>query len=204
MFRSLYGKLVAVLLGLGIIMAAMFVVVIHSADHARRQEVSQKFYRTLAGRLISEDFLLRTDPVDYRSVQRAFDRLRIVNPKIDVYLLDQNGRILAYSGKSGVPARATVNMEPIRHFLDETAELPILGDDPGDSSGTRIFSVAPIALDGRLQGYLYLVLRGLDLDNSFAQQFRSSSVLRESMLLAGGGLLLVLLASTLIIKFITH
>lgn len=203
MFNTLYGKLIVVLIGLGVVMAVMFIMVINYSDNMRRQKTNQVVYRTLAAQFVNEHVLPDDARIDYGAVEIAFDRLRIVNPRIDAYLLDEHGRVLAYSRKSGIRKRDSVSLEPIRRFLAEDAQLPILGDDPGEESTQRVFSVAPISHDGRTNGYLYLILRGLSGDN-IAVQIRNNYFLRESVWLMGGGLVLALLAGALIIKLFTN
>ncbi len=203
MFKTLYGKLIAVLIGLGVVMVVMFIMIINYSDNMRRQKTNQVVYRTLAAQFVNEHVLPDDARIDYGAVESAFDRLRIINPRIDAYLLDEHGRVLAYSRKSGISKRDSVSLEPIRRFLAEDTQLPILGDDPGEESTQRVFSVAPISHDGRINGYLYLILRGLSGDN-IAEQIRNNYFLRESVWLMGGGLVLALLAGALIIKLFTN
>lgn len=203
MFNTLYGKLIAVLICLGVAMVVMFIMIINYSDNMRRQKTNQVVYRTLAAQFVNEHVLPENARIDYGAVESAFDRLRIINPRIDAYLLDEHGRVLAYSRKSGIRKRDSVSLEPIHRFLAEDAQLPILGDDPGEESTQRVFSVAPISHDGRINGYLYLILRGLSGDN-IAAQIRNNYFLRQSVWLMGGGLVLALLAGALIIKLFTN
>jgi two-component system OmpR family sensor kinase len=200
--KTLYAKLLAVLVGLSVIMAVIFVVVIRHSDVARNQEVNQKLYRNLAARLIDEQILSERDSADPAAVQRVFDRIRVVNPRIDVYLLDNAGHVVAASVQDGMKT-GKVDLEPIRKFFDENAKLPILGDDPSDPGRRRVFSVAPVPLPGAAPGYLYLMLRGLSGD-TLVQRIKQSYVLRETLLLIGSALAVALLASALIITFMTR
>ena len=200
-FNTLYGKLIGVLVCLGITMAVMFLLVIQYSDTMRRQKTNQVIYRTLAAQFVNEHVLPDDAHVDSAGMQAVFDRWRIINPRIDVYLLDEHGRVLAYSGKVA-RKRDSVSLEPIRAFLATNAELPILGDDPSEEVKQRVFSAAPITHEGRTSGYLYLILRGLSGD-SIAEQIRNNYFLRDSVSLMGGGLVLALLAGALIIKLIT-
>jgi signal transduction histidine kinase len=200
--RSLYAKLLAVLAGLTVIMAVIFVAVIRHSDMARNQEINQKLYRSLASRLINEHILAEHDRADLGAVQRVFDRIRVVNPRIDVYLLDEAGHVVAASGQNALK-RASVDLGPVRRFLAGDDELPIVGDDPSDSSRKRVFSVAPVPLAGNARGYLYLVLRGLSSDTP-GQQIKQSYVLRESLWLLGCSLAIALLGSAMIITIMTR
>ena len=138
MLKTLYAKLLAVLVGLTVIMAVMFLIVIRHSDVARNQEINQKVYGNLASRLIHEEILAERDRADPSAVQQVFDRIRVVNPRIDVYLLDNSGGIVAASGLNAVK-QTRVDLEPIHRFLDGKAELPIVGDDPseGEAASAR-------------------------------------------------------------------
>jgi two-component system OmpR family sensor kinase len=200
--RSLYAKLLAVLIGLTIVLAVLFLVIIRHSDTARNQEINQKLFRSLAARLIDEHILAERDNADPSAVQKVFDRIRVVNPRIDVYLLDSAGRVVAASGQNALK-RDNVDVAPIRRFLKGEEELPILGDDPSEGARRRVFSAAPVPLAGSKQGYLYLVLRGLSGD-TLAQQIKQSYVLRETLWLLGCGLAIALLAGGLIITIMTR
>jgi signal transduction histidine kinase len=202
MLKTLYAKLLAVLVGLSVIMGGVFLVVIRHSDVARSQEINQKLYRNLAYRLIDEQILSERDSADPTAVQRVFDRLRVVNPRIDVYLLDSAGKVIAASVQDGLK-RDNVDLDPIRRLFDENAKLPILGDDPSDEDRRRVFSVAPVPLAGGNVGYLYLILRGFSGD-TLVQRIKQSYVLRETLWLIGCSLAIALLASALIITFVTR
>ncbi len=200
MFKTLYGKLVVVLIGFTVIMAAIFLAVTHFSFTARVQETSQKIYRTYAKDLLSEHILSGNDRIDPAAITSVFDRLRAINPRIEIYLLDREGRILASSSRKSL-LRQSVGLEPIRLFLNENSELPILGDDPSEESFRRVFSVAPVLLTDGGDGYLYFILRDLS-GETLGQQIRNSYALRESIWTIAGGLLLALFVSAFIVKFI--
>jgi hypothetical protein len=96
--KSLYAKLLAVLAGLTLMMALIFLIVIRYSDTARNQEINQKLYRSLASRLINEHILVDQDRAEPSAARKVFDRIRTVNPRIDVYLLDEAGNVVAASG----------------------------------------------------------------------------------------------------------
>jgi two-component system OmpR family sensor kinase len=201
--KSLYAKLLAVLVGLTLIMAIIFLVVIRHSDTARNQEINQKLYRNLASRLINEHILAEQDRADPSAARKVFDRIRVVNPRVDVYLLDETGHVVAASGLNALK-RSSVDLGPIKRFLKADDEaLPIVGEDPSDPSRQRVFSAAPVPLLGNANGYLYIVLRGFSGD-TLAQRIKQSYVLRETLWLLGSGLAIALLASAIIITLMTR
>jgi two-component system OmpR family sensor kinase len=199
--KSLYAKLLAVLIGLTVVMGALFLVVVRYSDTARNQEINQKVYRSLAARLIDEH-ILEGETADPSAVRKVFDRIRVVNPRIDVYLLDAAGQVVAASGQEALK-RTSVDLSPIQRVLRGEEALPILGDDPSEPVRKRVFSVAPVPLAGNGTGYLYLVLRGVGRD-TLAQQIKQSYVLRETLWLLGCALAVALIASAFVVKLMTR
>ncbi len=201
MIRTLYGKLVAVLLGFTLIMAALFLIAIRQSDLARNQELNQNLYRNLPGRILTPDIMGRDGTVDAATARRAAERIKVVNPRIELYLLDARGHILAAPALPA-PPRGAVSLGPGERLLSG-GPAPILGDDPADRSQKRVFAATRVRLTDGTQGYLYLVVRGRGGD-TLVQRVANSSVLREIVLLMGCGLLVTLVAAALIIRIITR
>ena len=70
--------------------------------------------------------------------------MMVIHPSIELYLLDEQGGVLAYSAPEGVVKRTQVDLEPILKFLDGRARFPLKGDDPRDADGHKVFSAARI------------------------------------------------------------
>lgn len=203
MLRTLYSKLVLVLLGFGAMTAVLSIAVLRFSHETYHLEANQDLNRELALRLVSEIVRLNENPVSHAAVQSVFDRLPLINPDIDVYLLDDAGRVLASSGPPGKVKRNQVDLLPVQRFLDDSADLPTLGDDPSDPVRQQIFSAAPISIGGHTGGYLYLLLRGQNHDTG-AAQLKRSYALREGIGVVTAGVLLAGLVSALIISLLTR
>lgn len=202
MIRTLYGKLVAVLLAFTLIMAILFLVAIRHADLARTQENNQVLYRSLAARSLTPEIRERNGTVDAAVVHRVEERIQFINPRIAAYLLDAGGKVLAAPGQPDTVGRR-VDPEPIRRVLMEEARMPILGDDPAHPRQKRVFSVTGVRLADGADGYLYLVIRGRSGD-TLAERVANSNVLREILVLMAFGLLMTLAAAALIVQIITQ
>ena len=96
----------------------------------------------------------------------------MINPSVEVYLLDPRGRVLAHAleGLQGPdPVAAQVDLLPVRRLLDDSGDgvprLPVLGTDPRNAQHPNTFSVASLpAASGNSasgnSGYMYIVLNG--------------------------------------------
>ncbi|MFC6296642.1 sensor histidine kinase [Pseudomonas spelaei] len=122
-------------------------------------EVVQGLSRDLATHIARDTQLMDADGLKPEAVRNLFSQLMLVNPSVEVYLLDIDGRVVGNAAPSGHLRRDQVNLEPIRRFLSG-AMLPILGDDPRSVDGLKVFSAAPLRVNGKQAGYLYVVLLG--------------------------------------------
>jgi signal transduction histidine kinase len=202
MLHTLYGRLVIVLVGFALIMSVALVLVMRHSDNARRLEITQRAYRPFAAQLVTSH-ILPAGKVELSAFGEVFDRLKVINPRIDAYLIDDGGTVLASSSKGGTLRRAVVDMRPIREILGDNPTLPVLGDDPVDERAQRVFSVAPLKLHGRGDAYLYLVIKGIRTEDA-VQHILESYTLRENVTLIGGALLAALAVSALIVGFLTR
>ncbi len=203
MIKNLYARLAAVLLGLFLLIGVLYILLTLYTTRLYFQEVNQKLNRILAQHLVSEKILMKDGRVDEEALKNIFHMLMVVNPAIEIYLLDPNGNILAFSAPPGKVKLQSVSLEPVKHLLSGSSSLPILGDDPRDLTQKKIFSAAPITLNSRTEGYLYIILGGEEFETE-AQMLQGSYILRLSMWAAAGGLLFALLAALLLFNRMTH
>lgn len=203
MFKTLSAKLAAVLLGLLCLIGALYIALTLFSTQMYQQEVNQKLNWTLAEHLVAEKTLMLEDKVNQGALNELFQMLMVINPNIEIYLLDTQGRILACSVPSELLQRKQVRLAPLQKFLDGKTAAPILGDDPRAAQGGKIFSVAPVSVGGATQGYLYVVLAGQAYD-SVAQIRQGSYILHISMWVIAASLLLTLGAGLLLFRYLTR
>jgi signal transduction histidine kinase len=116
-----------------------------------------------------------------------------VNPGVQVYLLDADGRVQHYIGEPGMVRQEQVDLGPVRNFL-AGGSLPLRGTDPMGSGVPRIFSAAMFPTrvgDTRPPGYLYVVLDTPARD-AVAAQIGADRLWRGAALAAATGLLVTL------------
>src|SRR5215813_10778712 len=203
MRTTLYGKLAAVLLGLLCLIGGLYIGLTLMTTRLYDQEVTQKLNRALAQHLVADNLPLRDGRIDRQALQDIFHLLMVINPSIEVYLLDPQGVILTYSAPSGRIQRHQVALDPVHRFLRGSSAWFIFGDDPRHLAQQKVFSVAPIPPQGALEGYLYIVLTGEEYD-SLTQMLQGSYMLRLSLWTAGAGLVFAVGAGLLLFHLLTR
>ena len=202
MLKSLYAKLVAVLLGLVVFIGAIGVLFALYTERLYENEVNQRLNRDLSENLVAADVLLVDGEINEAGLEHVFHSLMVVNPRIECYLLDLEGNIMSYSAPEGRVKREKVSIEPIKAFL-AGQPLPIEGDDPRDFDRTKVFSVSPIMVEDRYQGYLYVVLAS-EVAASAAHAPRSSHIVRLGIGVLGASLVVALTAGILLFNLMTR
>lgn len=203
MFKTLSAKLAAVLLGLLCLIGALYIALTLFNTRMYQQEVNQELNWTLAEHLVAEKTLMLEDKVNQGALNELFQMLMVINPNIEIYLLDTQGRILACSVPSELLQRKQVRLAPLQKFLGGGGAAPILGDDPRVAQGSKIFSVAPVTVGGATHGYLYVVLAGQAHD-SVAEMLQGSYILHLSIWVIAASLLLTLGAGLLLFRYLTR
>jgi signal transduction histidine kinase len=150
------------------------------SNESHEQEVIQRLSIGLAGHIAENSSLMEARGVNSQAVKALFGKLMDVNPSVEVYLLAPDGRIEAQAAPAGHLKRNVVDVAPIRRLLSGAA-LPVLGDDPRGESSRKVFSAAPVRVDGRDIGYVYVVLQGEDHD-ALAQHVSADNALRTTLL----------------------
>ena len=165
-------------------------------------EVVQGLSRDLAQHIAHDTVLMDRNGPMPNAVRELFSQLMLVNPSVEVYLLDTGGRIVGSAAPEGRIRREQVDLAPILRLLKGEA-LPILGDDPRSIDGSKVFSAAPLRVNGQPAGYLYVVLLSEEHDR-FAERGATSAALNTALLSIGLVALLCLIAGLTAFGLITR
>jgi signal transduction histidine kinase len=138
-----------------------------SQDH--EQKLLQSLSKDLAKNIVSNwPDVMASSVSEGRVAERnaILSMLMVVNPTIQVYVLDDKGAVLAYINTMRELQTQAVDIKPIAQFLQHEA-FPIRGTDPLNIDAPRIFSAArftpprshwPTANTPSNQGYLYILI----------------------------------------------
>jgi len=180
-FKSFYGKLSAVFLLLLIVLGSTQIYLTYHSSMRFVEEADQKLNLNLARNMAAELKPMLSDSVSVPAIQQSIHYMMVLNPKIEIYLLDHSGKILAYFADPPQKVEAkTINLDPIHEFLQSDQQSLILGDDPRQPGRQKPFSAANLHIGGQPDGYLYIILGGEQYETAVSM-VKDSYILRTSI-----------------------
>ena len=203
MLKSLYFKLAVVLLGLFCLTGLFFIALTVLSTDMYQSEVNQKLNLKLADNIVAEKILMEDNRINDTALEEIFHMLMVINPSIELYLLDPQGNILTYSAPPEKVKVAKVDMAPIHDWFSEKRHLPLMGEDPRHIGRKKAITVARIPKEGALEGYLYIILGGESYDNVM-EKLKGSYILQVSFWAILAVIAFAVTAGFLVFAFLTR
>ncbi|MDH5325064.1 MAG: HAMP domain-containing histidine kinase [Gammaproteobacteria bacterium] len=202
-FSTLQKKLSLILFAvLTIVGSLVFYLVLYATD-MYQQELSQKLNATLAQHIVSEDLLNKEGDINQEAMKQIIHMLMVINPSIEVYVLDATGQLLAFSAPQGKVKLKQVDLKPIKAFIKSQFRYPFFGQDPRNPEQNKIFSAAQIPPSGEPEGYVYVILAS-EAYESVAHMIKDSYILRYSFGALLFSLVLALISGLVLLTPITR
>lgn len=157
---QLHWRLSLVLMALFVLFALVAGLILRQFSITYEQEVAQRINSDVAMYIARQQTVAahhEAAKLDRAALAELFRYVMIVNPALDVYLLDTEGRVQGYDPGRGPLTRHQVPLEPVHSFLRGQDPLPIRGADPR-SLANVVFSAAAVGDPSRPTGYVYAVL----------------------------------------------
>lgn len=143
-------------------------------------ETTQRLNAHVASHMLLEVNPFVDGKVNEEALGKIMHSMMAVNPTLEVYLLDPQGKILSFVVLDKKVKLQYVAIEPIQKFLEEKGRSLIYGDDPRNPGKLKIFSATAVhEKNGKHLGYIYLILASEESENI-------ATALQESYLLKIG------------------
>lgn len=148
-----------------ILMGVIYVLLSLFFSYKFYEETTQKLNANIANHLIEEKFKDVSPFLEDGSINKPLfgdimHDMMAVNRSIEVYLLDETGKILysvVLDHSETNKQIKKINTEPLKEFLRKNGDVYILGDNPLNVDKKKIFSTASYNIDGH-RGYVYIIL----------------------------------------------
>jgi signal transduction histidine kinase len=201
--KSFYWKISLALLILFVGLGIAFILITSTSAKRYYEETAQRLNARVAAEMLLEVNPFVDGKVNEEALGIIMHSMMAVNPSIEVYLLDPEGKILSFVVLDKKVKLQSVELDPVKQFLREGGASYILGNDPRNPGRATIFSAAEVRDTGQLLGYVYMVLASEEYDNVMASLWQSH-ILRIGAWSFGLVLAAALIISLLIIWWFTR
>jgi len=165
-FSSLYWKIAAVFLFALIIISIAYLYIAAFTAEMYYQEASQRLNEKVAQHIAQENQFFVNGKANEDVLKKIFHNIMIINPSIEVYLLNTDGKILAFFAPNKEIKLDYVPLEPIKEFLKLGASNFVMGADPKNKNVEKTFSAAKVYEGSIHRGYIYVILGGEEFENA--------------------------------------
>lgn len=202
--NSLFLRSVAALLGILLCIGLATVGITDWTTERYQQEATQRLNKTIAGYVVATQNLMDDERINDSALKDIANMVMVINPSIEVYLLDPRGRVIGHALPEGAVTDEPISLGPIHAFIANPDALPVYGDDPRNPGGSKVFSAAPISNDnGDVSGYLYAVLGG-ESHMAEVRGLRNSLIIKNGVVAVAALMAFALLAGLLIFYALTR
>lgn len=166
-------------------------------------EFYQRLNMPIAMYMAGEKAFIQRGIVDRDALTELAHHVMVVNPSLEIYLLDVEGKVVAHALDEQDVELTQVDLGPIHQFLSRSEQSVLLGDDPRNSAQQNIFTVHPLIEDDQVQGYLYAILAGKNFQALLADVSDSHTLVNAAAVLLWC-LILALIAGVVAFYFLTR
>lgn len=177
--ESLFWRIAVLFFLILVLLGASYTVITISMAKRYSDETTQKLNADVASQMLLEVTPFVNGKVNEEALGKIMHSMMAVNPGLEVYLLDPQGKILSFVVLDKKVKLQYISLEPVKAFLKDNGRSLIYGDDPRNPGKSKIFSATEVYEDGKHLGYVYMVLVSEESENI-------ATALQESYLLKIG------------------
>ena len=191
--KSLFARLSAAFLAIILLTGGGFYAVDRVSNRMYHEELTQRLNGSIAMYVTGERTLIEAGVVNKEALGLLAQQAMIINPTVEIYLLDTEGIILGHALPPESVLTDRVALDPVRQLIAGNVDMPFHGVDPRNLQRDKVFSASEVMHNDVVQGYLYAILGGQKYDE-LASSIRGSYVQKISL----GAMLAIVIAAFLI------
>lgn len=177
--ESLFWRISILFFLILVLLGVSYTVITISMAKQYSDETTQRLNANVASHMLLEVNPFVDGKVNEEALGKIMHSMMAVNPSLEVYLLDPQGKILSFVVLDKKVKLQYVSIDPITAFLKDDGKSLKYGDDPRNPGKSTIFSATSVHEKGKHLGYVYMILASEESENI-------GTALKESYLLKIG------------------
>jgi signal transduction histidine kinase len=179
-YKSIYLRIAAFFFVILFLLGVAYLIIDVITAKKYYDETTQKLNAPVAAHMLLEVTPFENGKVQEDAIGKIMHSMMAVNPGLEVYLLDPEGKIVSFVVLKEKVKLDKVALAPVKEFLQTKGQQLVYGDDPKNPGMQKTFSATAVYnKQGQLEGYVYMVLASEKTDTI-------TDAIRESYLLKMG------------------
>ncbi len=195
-FNNLFLRISAVFFVLLVFIGLSFVFITVHYSNRYFEEVNQHLNKNIAADIAAHSTPFTNGKVNESAMEKMFDQVMSINPSLEVYLLNNDGKILSFYAPGKKIVLQNIDLEPVQAFISTKGNRYVAGDDPRHPNVEKVFSAAPVVENNVRLGFIYVVLASEEYDAV------SKSLTRNYFLQVGSRTMILTLLATLLVGLV--
>ncbi|HET6565140.1 MAG TPA: HAMP domain-containing sensor histidine kinase [Xanthomonadales bacterium] len=201
--KTLFARVSLAFLAILLLAGGGFYAVERFSTERYYEELTQRLNGSIAMYVTGERTLIENGEVNQEALAQLAQQAMVINPTVEIYLLDVAGNILGHPFPAESLQTTRVDPQALGQLMTGEVKLPFRHTDPRNLAREKVFSAAEVMHDGQLQGYLYAILGGQKYDE-LASSIRSSYIQQISLGAIAAIIAASMLAGLLVFNLLTR
>lgn len=154
----MYWKIGLTFLAILLILSTIYIYISVFTAEMYFQEASQRLNAEIAPHIADENQCFINGEPNEEVLKAVFHDVMVINPSIEVYLLDLNGKIISFYPSDSDLQVDYIDLKLVNEFIRTGGKEFVIGIDPKNPQAEKVFSAAPSYENGELMGYVYVIL----------------------------------------------
>ncbi|HMB60572.1 MAG TPA: hypothetical protein VKN35_11730, partial [Xanthomonadales bacterium] len=128
--KTLFARLSVAFLAIILLSGGGFFLVDQYTTQRYYEELTQRLNGSIAMYVTGERTLIEQGEVNRESLELLAQQAMVINPTVEVYLLDTEGRIVGHTMPPESIQTDRVDLAPVRQLIEGGVDMPFQGTDP--------------------------------------------------------------------------
>ena len=155
-FNNLFWRISAVFFVLLAFIGLSYVYITVQYSNQYFEEVNQHLNKNIAADIAAHSTPFTDGKVNEHAMEEMFNHVMSINPSLEVYLLDNEGKILSFYAPEKNIILKKVNLTPVQTFINTKGNHYVTGNDPRHLNLEKVFSAAPVISNNVQLGFIYV------------------------------------------------
>ncbi len=158
----IFTRIMLLVAALITVLGAVFIVITYIVATNFYASTTQLLNKDVATHIARFTAPFGKNGLDTKKADSVFHNAMVLSPNAEVYFLDNAGKVIYFHESPEPVLLKQIPLAAIKKHIASAGQDFIKAPDPRDPDNEKIFSAAEVTMDGKMLGYIFVILGGSD------------------------------------------